>query len=283
MTITKNRSYTLSITTQGPTYPPSEIMDKDGNFIVIGNLNLENSEKNLYQKWGGAIVSAKSKLPDFGQNEPYEIVKFLDLNNLTESESNTVLYTLPLPLPCNNYPMIFSPEQTSAYKPPRPSYPFHLAPIPDSRVEDGRKLTSPIILKKWIEAKGGLNVTLSNDRKSAEFEFQFENLIPNSLYTIMALRENDLNPINPTRPGPLGLPNVFISDFDGSGKYHALMPNPFDSSNNPKKNRIVNVVVLWMSTQMSYGGAIGHYGLGGDIHAQLKLKSKSFLEFETIN
>ena len=32
----------LSITTQGPTYPPSEIMDEDENFIVIGKINDQN-------------------------------------------------------------------------------------------------------------------------------------------------------------------------------------------------------------------------------------------------
>ena len=49
------------------------------------------------------------------------------------------------------------------------------------------------------------------------------------------------------------------------------MPNPFFSATGA--NRIINVVVLWMSQQMSHGGAIGYYGLGGDIHAQLKLST----------
>ena len=36
-----------------------------------------------------------------------------------------------------------------------------------------------------------------------------------------------------------------------------------------------------MSSRQSYGGAIGLYGLGGDIHAHLKLKVRSFDEFTT--
>jgi hypothetical protein len=32
---------------------------------------------------------------------------------------------------------------------------------------------------------------------------------------------------------------------------------------------------------MSRGGAIGWFGLGGDIHAQLKLQASSFTQFET--
>ena len=55
----------------------------------------------------------------------------------------------------------------------------------------------------------------------------------------------------------------------------------FNASFAPDGNRIVNVVVLWMSRQTSHGGAIGIYGLGGDIHAQLKLRGASFHEFET--
>jgi hypothetical protein len=159
---------------------------------------------------------------------------------------------------------------------------LHEAPIPDLRSNDGRKVTQPIKLSNWVRAAGELEVSLISSRKQAKFAFKFENLIPNSLYTVMALREFDLDPIRgPTRPGPLGVPNVFITDFDGRGNYSAIMPNPFPASG--EGNRIVNVVVLWMSTQMSYGGAIGVYGLGGDIHAQLKLKQKSFFEFTTFD
>lgn len=61
------------------------------------------------------------------------------------------------------------------------------------------------------------------------------------------------------------------------------MPNPFPDPNRPEANRIVNVVVLWMSDQMNHGGAIGRFGLGGDIHAQLKLPALAFQEFTTHN
>ena len=277
----EERQYKLSITTQGPTYPPSEIMDQNGNFIVIGRLNLQNEEGKFYQEWGSAIVSKDSELPVFGQNIPYKIVKNLDFDDL-EDDSNIILHTLPLPLPCNNYNMDFAPEQKPSFKTNRPSYPLHLAPIPDIRENDGRKVTTPIILGNWIKANGVLTVSIFKDKKSANFGFELHDLIPNSLYTVMALRENDLNPKYMTRPGPLGVPNVFITDENGSANYNAVMPNPFESSSTIHRNRIINVIVLWVSTQMSYGGAIGHYGLGGDIHAQLKLKTASFEEFSTI-
>lgn len=273
-----SNNYKLALTTQGPTYPPSEIVDKDGNFVVIGMINFADEAGRLQQEWNAAIVASDSPLPEFGKNLPYKIIKKIDLKNL-KSTDDCVLYALPLPLPCNNYPMTFAPEQLPVIH-SRSHCPLHEVPIPDLRAQDGRKVTQPIKLSDWIRAEGELQVTLVQNQTAAVFDFTFNRLIPNSLYTIMALRQFDLDPVRgPTRPGPLGVPNVFITDNEGRGSYSAMMPNPFPAAE--KGNRIINVVVLWMSTQMSYGGAIGHYGLGGDIHAQLKLPGRFFLEFTT--
>ncbi|MGE4593316.1 hypothetical protein [Alcaligenes sp.] len=279
----KTKSYELSITTQGPTYPPSEVMDADGNFIVIGQINRTDLEGVTKASWGRAIVSAESPVPKFGQQAPYTILREL-AESLPDTDRKIELYTLPIPLPCNNYNMLFAPKQyPGAHEAKIPSYPFHAVPIPDARLEDGLKITDPITLGKWCEAKGKLLVSVSADRRNATFEFVFSSMIPNSLYTVMSLRKQDLSPSNPTRPGPLGIPNVFITDSDGNGSYRAVLPNPFPSEEDPLSNRIINVVVLWMSYQMSHGGAIGMFGLGGDIHAQLKLKGASFSEFVTVS
>jgi hypothetical protein len=278
----QSKIYDLSVTTQGPTYPPSEIMNSTGDFVVVGLLNLKSPEEKFYQTWGGAIVGNMSKVPAFGENVPYDVIKFFDICDLKQ-EDDCSLYTLPIPLPCNNYPKIFAPEQKPyADKLVQPSYPLHDVPIPDMRDYDGLKVGQPIILSQWIKARGQLQVTLASNKKSAKFEFCFWNLVPNSMYTVMALREHDLDPIATTRPGPLGIPNVFITDKLGNGTYYADMPNPFAVTDDPKRNRITNVVLLFMSKQMSYGGAIGHHGLGGDIHAHMKLKSSSFWEFTTL-
>ncbi len=276
----KSYKFDLLITTQGPTYPPSEIMDAEQNFIVIGLLNLEKEGK-CYQEWGAAVVSLHTIVPEFGKNLPYKFIKHLDIHDLQEY-ADTVLYTLPIPIPCNNYMMNFAPEQNPTFKKVRDSYPLHLAPIPDIKDDDGRKINYPIRLKDWLTARGALKVEIPENKQSANFTFTFYGLIPNSLYTVMALRENDLNPYNPTRPGPLGVPNVFITNGFGYATYTANMPNPFPITAIKNRNRIINVIVLWMSSQMSYGGAIGHYGLGGDIHAQLKLKPGSFDNLETV-
>jgi hypothetical protein len=294
----ETRRYPLVLTTQGPTYPPSEVMNAEGDFVVIGRINRGAGDGCLHMHsprdahaygahgtesaWGAAIVSASSPLPRFGANAPYDIVRGLDLANLSAADRAMVLYTLPIPLPCNNYEMEFAPEQSAWLdRRPRPSYPLHAVPLPDLRVEDGRKVDAPIALGAWIEARGELTVTVPDDRRSATFSFEFEKLIPDTLYTVMSLRERDFDPRGPTRPGPLGIPNVLISDERGNARYRARLPNPFPSTDKSPRNRITNTILLWMSYQCSHGGAMGVFGLGGDVHAQLKLSAPSFFEFTT--
>jgi len=262
----------LKLTTQGPPYPPSEIMDPDGNFVVIGNV----IQPDLTMRWQSAIVAVDSPLPEFGKLLPYRVVRPLSSDELATSEM--VLHTLSLPLPCCNYPIVFAPEQVPhAHEVVRPSRPLHDAWIPDLRPGDGRKVTTPITLKQWCRARGQLSLELG--RNWGDFQFEFEGMIPHSLYTIMVLRRHDIRAPQPTRPGPLGVPNVFIADEDGRARYWARMPNPFPADD--VGNRIIDVIILWISSQMSFGGAIGHHGLGGDIHAQLKSTPAPFAELLT--
>lgn len=271
-----SKKYVLVPTTQGPLYPPSEVVDSQGNFVVVGRIN-RPGKTGPKSEWGQAVV-APNAAPRFGNFEPYEIVTEIDLPLSKEAEAME-LFTLPLPLPSNNYPMVFAPDQLPlANAVVRPSYPLNEAPIPDLREQDGPRKRQPVTLGQWMQAKGKLTVEVSRDRESAVFKFDFSGLIPESLYTVMSLREMDLDPTNPSRPGPLGIPNVFITDEEGRSHYKAKIPNPFPTDG----NRIINVVVLWMSYQQSYGGAIGHFGLGGDVHAQLKLMDRSFDELTTV-
>ncbi len=277
------RSFELSTTTQGPAYPPSEVMDEHGNFIVIGWINRSGGSGTTVREWSSALVRADTPVPTFGEHLPYKIVRELESPLPSEARALT-LYTLPLPLPCNNYPMLFAPDQRpDAHTLRRPSFAFHKVPIPDLRWEDGPKVTEPITLGRWVDGRGRLELSVPGDRRSAEFRCEFAGLIPNSLYTVMSLREHDLDPRGPTRPGPLGVPNAFITDDRGNASYSATLPNPFPTRDAVGSNRIVNIVVLWMSYQRSYGGAIGEFGLGADIHAQLKLRTPSFEELTTIS
>lgn len=273
ITSTKRGTYTLTPTTQGPLYPPSEVVDRDGNFVVVGKLN-RPGELGPKARWGAALVRP-SPPPAFGSFAPYEIIKTLDD---TQDLRDIELFTLPVPLPSNNYPMIFAPEQCpDSHSAQRPSYPLNATPIPDERAEDGRHRLGSIDLGRWLEARGELVVSLSADRTEATFNLTLSGLIPNTVYTVMSLREHDLDPNIMTRPGPLGVPSIFMPNNEGNARYSATLPNAFPAQG----NRIINVIVLWMSYHRNYGGAIGHFGLGADVHAQLKLRDRSFDEFTT--
>lgn len=276
----KGQFYQLDLTTQGPLYPPSEVMDEDGNFIVIGAINRKTGD-GVVPMWGRAIVSPDSAVPAFGEHAPYQVIEEFP-TDLPAHIGEKVLHTLPLPIPCSNYPMLFAPNQyPNANSERLPSHAFHETPIPDLRPEDGRRLRDPIRLKDWMTAQGHLSVSLVDQGRAARFVLEFEGLLPHSLYTVMSLRERDLDPASPTRPGPLGVPNVFVTDCLGKAVYEAILPDPFPSLERANANRIINIVVLWMSYQMNHGGAIGRFGLGGDIHAQLKFRNRMFDDFHT--
>ncbi|MFB9928461.1 hypothetical protein ACFORO_29260 [Amycolatopsis halotolerans] len=274
--------YRLSMTTQGPLYPPSEVMNTDGDFVVIGTITRAQPDGTVAAVPGRAIVAADSPLPQFGSTLPYRIVRELPEKLSTEDEA-MVLATLPLPLPCSNYTAVMAPQQQpEPFSVTRPSYPFHQAPIPDLQPEDGPKVTAPVTLGQWVKARGTLTVTLAEDSTAAEFRGEFSGLIPESLYTVMAIRRRDLDPDGPAHPSPLGVPNVFVADEEGNGRYRAVLPDPFPATDAPNSaDRLVNFVVLWMSYQQNYGGAVGHHGLGADIHAQLRLDAPGFAEFTT--
>ncbi|WP_417280973.1 hypothetical protein [Celeribacter sp.] len=269
----------LTPTTQGPLYPPSEICDGEGNFVVVGRI----CDGHGGPDWGGAIVSPHTIPPAFGEAGRYDILRRFDPTNPPADLADEVLWTLPLPLACNNYPMLFAPKQApDAHHTRRASAPLHTAYVPDARPEDGLREIAPITLGNWLKAKGKLEVSLSADRRKALFEMEFSHLVPNSVYTVMSLRQHDLRPEAPTRPGPLGIPNVFITDGHGNGQFEAVLPDPFPDPSRPGANRIINVILLYMSTRMSYGGAIGLHGLGADIHAQLKLTEPAFSDLVTV-
>lgn len=84
-------SVTLNIpnSTQGPLWPPSEIMDKDGNFVVVGELLRDVGGGVIKLVPGAALVSPET-VPPLNQNgvedfsnvfgAPYKIVRELDLS-----------------------------------------------------------------------------------------------------------------------------------------------------------------------------------------------------------
>lgn len=278
MTLRPALPLALSPTTQGPLYPPSEVCDAAGNFVVVGRI----CDGAGLPDWGGAIVSPRTQAPAFGAVGAYDILRRFDPANLPDDLAEQVLWALPLPLPCNNYPMVFAPEQApEAHRVMRPSRPLHAAYVADARPEDGLRPIPPITLRDWLAARGSVSVSVTPDGHNALFQMTFSGLVPHSVYTVMSLRQHDLRPQAPSRPGPLGIPNVVLSDAEGRARHEAVLPDPFPDPQRPDANRIINVILLFMSTRASYGGAIGLHGLGGDIHAQLKLPMAAFADLVT--
>ncbi|MFI7386444.1 hypothetical protein [Streptomyces sp. NPDC049813] len=203
----RTRSYDLSVTTQGPLHPPSEIVDENGDSVVIGMTDRAAPD-------GSAVVSSDS--------------------------------------------------------------------APPVRHGDGTAVREPLRLAQWARARGQLTVHVPGDRRTADFSFTFTGLIPDSLYAVMSLREHGLDPAGPARPGPLGIPGAFLSDRHGTAHYQATLLNPFPGRA-AGSSRITNVVVLWMSNQLTSCGATGSRGPGGDLHAQLTLRGPAFQEFTTVS
>ncbi len=263
-------------TTQGPFYPPSEVMDQYGNFVVVGRINRKD-QLGADAPWAAAVV-APDEAPAFGTHQPYRVLEELDDSDELRL-SRIILHTLPLPLPSCNYNMLFAPEQRpDAHSVHRPSLPLHAVRYPDERAADGPKRLPPITLLDWLKARGTLTVDCAPGLPEANFDLAMTGLLPNSLYTVMTLKTWDLRPEHPTRPGPLGIPNVFISDEQGNANYRTKLPHPFPREG----NRVCNVIVLWMSEQRSHAGAIGQFGLGGDVHAQLKLQENDFFNIQPV-
>jgi len=94
----------LSPTTQGPLWPPSEVMDQNGDFILIGGLILKEVAPGRITPVAnrtGVIVSKDTKPPlndgleDFSNpfGAPYGIIRELDLS-LSGADWDVIPYTL---------------------------------------------------------------------------------------------------------------------------------------------------------------------------------------------
>ena len=83
----------LTNSTQGPLWPPSEVLDKDGNFVLVGNVIKEVAPGQNSLEWDAVIVSKDTVPPldssgreDYSNplGAPYKIVRSLDLRKGSE-------------------------------------------------------------------------------------------------------------------------------------------------------------------------------------------------------
>ncbi|MBL4817149.1 hypothetical protein [Shewanella sp.] len=86
-----HRVHQLSLTnsTQGPFWPPSEFMDQHGDFVLVGNILARSPDGQILPRWGAAIISKNTVPPldingveDFTNefSAAYRVVRELDLS-----------------------------------------------------------------------------------------------------------------------------------------------------------------------------------------------------------
>lgn len=154
-----SKQLTIAPATQAPVWPPAEVMNKNGDFVVVGTVLKRLDDGTVTPTIGAAIVSADTVPPldsngreDFSNplGAPYNILKELDLSK-GSPDRNIELFTasfgpskgafggggrIPmegksaynlngLPDVC---PEIF-PSESQAYNFKRESYPLNMAPV----------------------------------------------------------------------------------------------------------------------------------------------------------
>jgi hypothetical protein len=318
----------LVVTTQGPLWPPSTLTDKNGDFVVIGNLLMQTKPGVIESVPGAALVS-KNTVPPLDKNgredftnldgAPYNIVHKLDLSP-NSSDMKTVLYTPSYGPPKGNFgggaripmegetrynlnaittacPDLF-PASSQAFSFKRKSFPLHQYPIlgfqgdqvaydidtgaaydpmtksgpgctaggPGENVIDFRS-TTPITLGQWLQARGEMDITLTNhdDRvgayTAARFNFKFHHLVPKTVYTLWAIRQNVLS--QGRLPGPFGIPSLFVTDESGDAEFSADLPNPFpDRATDVAGLRVIGVEIAYHPDQQNWGACGEHWGVG---------------------
>ena len=202
-----------------------------------------------------------------------------------------------LSTPC---PELF-PTESQRFDYRRPRVPLHIAPIwgfegnnyvydPDRGIQRDRReersldfrRNSPITLGEYLAARGRLIIRLTKYSREAggfthaRFSFTFKHLIPNSLYTIWAIRAHLFAPpVNGVRgrPDPLALPNVVITDRKGNARVTYEVQNPFpDPTSEEGGNRILGLAVDFHSDFQNWGACFARVGVGIDIHTHFNTR-----------
>lgn len=120
-------------------------------------------------------------------------------------------------------------------------------------------------LEQWIRAEGRGTYTVRGDR--ARLDLVFDNLIPDSVYTLWCV-EMTLVPeyavvIDPPCGAPDGSESIFYTNADGHGEYSVEL-DPFPL---PTEERFMQVAVAYHSDGQTYGPRAGEFGK--NVHVQL--------------
>jgi hypothetical protein len=131
-------------------------------------------------------------------------------------------------------------------------------------------------LREYLGGRGRLRLTplpsggASSVFNGARFDFDFEGLLPHSVYGVWALHAATLSP--PTDPNfilpvPLAVPNLLITGGRGEASASFELQNPFpDPAGDPGGNRLVAVAVLYHSDFQGWGAALSGIATGVNAH-----------------
>ena len=357
----------LHATTRGKPWPPGEIVDSEGNFIVVGSVIksiVPGGKLCVPTSADTAWIVNKDTVPplingkeDFSikvipddilrvyVNACQDVDRELDLSE-GSPDLDMVLYSnsfgpskgdfgggprIPqLGTEGNTYnlnpnaptcPDIF-PASDQEYQYTRPSYPLHQVPIwgfegDDLRYDattgnlkvfseyrlDQRPRQTPITLGDWMKAdkKTLMKIELKDydtqnqGYTAAQFSFAFKELLPNSIYTLWAVRLATM--ITPPgreetiMPTPLCIPGVFTTDDKGAAEFSCKAENPFpkiDTLDTTKWTpeqwgRIVFIAISFRSDFQNWGACPSLFGPGVDDHTQLQTRFKDLLNINTVS
>ncbi|VAX36256.1 hypothetical protein MNBD_UNCLBAC01-1434 [hydrothermal vent metagenome] len=334
----------LEANTDGPLWPPSEVMDENGDFVVIGSiLEIPDGQGNFFPGPKRAVIVSKNVVPPLDVNgkedfsnlfgAPQPILRELDLSR-NSIDLDMVLYSLsygpvvgdfgggpripmegesdynlnPFPPAC---PEIFPTSSQEDYR--RPSYPLHEVPIwgfqgdqflidaetgelvsnPELPL-DQRPRIEPITLRDWLKAGRRSRVSVElidyDEEKeaytAANFEFRLKKLLPNSVYTIWAIRLVNMIPPAPGQslsiPDPLCFPSVITTNKKGRARFECKVENPFPSQQGPDAiKRIMTVALSYQSSHQSWGACPSRFAEGVDNHLHLSVPTEHFEALET--
>ncbi|MDZ4349309.1 MAG: hypothetical protein U1A22_07235 [Xanthomonadaceae bacterium] len=328
-------------TTQGPLWPPSALVDANGDFIVVGIVLREDANGNVEMVFDQPALVDKHTVPpldatgreDFSNpfGAPYRIKRYLDLSEGSPDlnivvhtnsygphtgefgggpriprEGETIYNLNSFHTRGENCPDLFpARSQRTSYT--RPSYPLHQAPIwglqgdqiafdadtgdefvpslrngaecaPDGCPGEDPFMTrrqEPITLGEWLRTDVDLTVKLVDfdavvgAYTAAEFEMVGRDMLPNSIYTVVAARASFLNP-SPIQkmPHPATVTSHIITDERGRGRVRFKMTHPFpDPAGDDAGLRLIGLGVGYKSDYSVFGGCSLRFGAGVDIHA----------------
>ncbi|MEM7050919.1 MAG: hypothetical protein AAF604_14720 [Acidobacteriota bacterium] len=147
---------------------------------------------------------------------------------------------------------------------------------------DQRPRRDPITLGQWLNASGKVTIRLDDFNAeagaytAATFRFNLRNMLPNSIYTVQAVRNRRIPGFDFFPQGdPLAIPNVIVTNEWGRGRGTFKAHNPFpDPATDFTGERITGLVVTWHPDYQNWGACGARFGAGVDLMTQLN----SFVE-----